>query len=146
MGESACCRVNRKLLASTALRSDVTFLLSTRTSPMAYDPALPLASSSIMESMAAANPWIANSESSRGDHHPMKYVAWHIRTSHGETAVSFKTDVHKYIFHGERSETISLRFLAATKAAEDGCPVRFPGGENDTLIYISSNRRDVLAW
>lgn len=96
----------------------------------------------MMQSMAAHRAWVATNDGAPrdDDYHPTKYVAWHIRTSDGETARSYNSDVHRYIFNGQGSETILPLFLTATKVAEDECPSVFPGGEHDTPIYISSNR------
>eukprot|EP00752_Nemacystus_decipiens_P012206 g10821.t1 len=100
-------------------------------------------SSSMVQSMAAQNPWAANQGTTPDDYHPMKYVAWHIRTSDGESASSFNADLHKYVFHGQRSDNVSSLYLAATKSAEDECPSVYPGSERGTPVYISSNSKEM---
>eukprot|EP00903_Cladosiphon_okamuranus_P020134 g18487.t1 len=91
----------------------------------------------MIQSKAAHSPWIATDGTPRDDLHPTKYVAWHIRTSDGETSSSFSPETHRYIFHGQRSEEVFPMFLAATEGSEYRCPSAFPGGEHDTPIYIS---------
>lgn len=101
------------------------------------------ASASMMESMAVHDPWVTDESASQSGHRPTKYAAWHIRTSDGESAKSFKPGKHRYVFDQESSTTVFPLFLAATKSAEDDCTSGNPGDEHGTPIYVSSNRR---AW
>lgn len=94
-----------------------------------------------MASVAAHDPWVKMGESPWDGHHPPMYVAWHIRTSEGESATSFNKNVHNYVFHQESSTTVVPLYLAATRSAKHICPMAFRDLEDDLPIYISSNRR-----
>lgn len=102
------------------------------------------ASPAMMASVAAHDPWVNSEEASWDGHHPPQYVAWHIRTSEGESATSFNKNVHNYVFHQERSTTVVPLYLAATNSARRLCPRAFQGLEGDLPVYISSNRRVVF--
>ncbi|CAN0267678.1 unnamed protein product, partial [Hapterophycus canaliculatus] len=91
----------------------------------------------MMESLAANSPW-AQPDGGRKD-----YVAWHIRTSDGESARSFKPNVHTYIFHGQSSSDVCPLYLTATAEAEEACRQLFPGGVQDMPIFISSNSKSM---
>ncbi|CAM9969505.1 unnamed protein product [Scytosiphon promiscuus] len=94
-------------------------------------------SPSMMRSLAANSPWADH------DSRPKDYVAWHIRTSDGENAGSFKPDVHTYIFDGQSSTDVCPRYLAATVAVENACQDLFPGGVQAMPIFISSNSKSM---
>ncbi|CAN0245335.1 unnamed protein product [Scytosiphon promiscuus] len=94
-------------------------------------------SPSMMRSLEASSPWADH------DSRPQDYVAWHIRTSDGESARSFKPDVHTYIFNGQSSADVCPLYLAATVAAEEACRDLFPGGVQAMPIFISSNSKSM---
>ena len=102
----------------------------------------------MMQSMAAQSPWIVPDgmppDAAAAAVDPTTYVAWHIRTSSGETSNSFNATRHRYIFHDQRAEDVFPPFLTATVGGEDHCPSVFPGGGHDVPIYISSNRQVVV--
>ncbi|CAB1118918.1 unnamed protein product [Ectocarpus sp. CCAP 1310/34] len=94
-------------------------------------------SPAMMASLEAHNPWMTHEFNPR----PKKYVAWHIRTSHGETNGSFTPHVHTYIFHRQSSTSVLPIFLSATDAAERMCPRFFDQDVPITPVYISSNSK-----
>ncbi|CAB1104555.1 unnamed protein product [Ectocarpus sp. CCAP 1310/34] len=94
-------------------------------------------SHSIMASLDANNPWTPAGFGSR----PAEYVAWHIRTSNGETKESFSPDVHQYIFNGQTSAAVFPLFLSATSFAEKACPKLYHDNIPIMPVYISSNSK-----
>ncbi|CAN0174499.1 unnamed protein product, partial [Ectocarpus sp. 6 AP-2014] len=96
-------------------------------------------SPSMMASLEAHNPWTSSAFGPR----PKDYVAWHIRTSDGETTKSFRPDVHTYIFHGQSSTTVFPFFLAAADTAEKMCPLIFHEDTPKMPVYISSNSKSM---
>ncbi|CAN0075885.1 unnamed protein product, partial [Hapterophycus canaliculatus] len=89
-------------------------------------------SPSMIKSLAANSPW------GPPNARPNDYLAWHIRTSDGESTRSFRPDIHRYIFHGQSSSDVCPLYLTATAGAEEACRRLFPGGMKDMPIFISS--------
>ncbi|CAM9261505.1 unnamed protein product [Ectocarpus sp. 13 AM-2016] len=96
-------------------------------------------SAAMMASLEAHNPWTSHGFGPR----PKDYVAWHIRTSDGESKMSFLPDVHRYIFHGQSSTTVFPIFQSATDAAKNMCPRVFHEDVPMTPVYISSNSKSM---
>ncbi|CAM9203762.1 unnamed protein product [Ectocarpus sp. 13 AM-2016] len=94
-------------------------------------------SPSMVASLEAHNPWTPAGFGPR----PTEYVAWHIRTSDGESMRSFKPDKHTYIFHGQSSTTVLPDFLSATGTAEKMCPKIFHQDLSKMPVFISSNSK-----
>ena len=74
-------------------------------------------------------------------HQPPQYVAWHVRTSEGESTTSFNKNVHLHVFHKESPTTVVPLYVAAMKKAEKLCPWAVVPEKEGTPIYISSNRQ-----
>ncbi|CAN0352336.1 unnamed protein product [Ectocarpus sp. 6 AP-2014] len=94
-------------------------------------------SPSMMASLRAHNPWTPSGFGPL----PKDYVAWHIRTSDGESKEGFNPDVHTYVFHGQSPNTVFPIFQFATKMAEKKCPKIFHEDTQKMPVYISSNSK-----
>lgn len=95
-------------------------------------------SASMVASLKTHSPWGARGNSSAVT---APYVAWHIRTSEGETKSSFSATKHRYIFNQQPSSAVFPQFLAATRNAEGRCSEVHPHSIQDMPVFISSNRR-----
>lgn len=91
----------------------------------------------MMASMQAHSPWgtMPNTQERFRD-----YNAWQIRTSDGETAISFLADRNKYIFNGLAPVDVCPLYLSAMDHVKYTCSTLFPGNIGDVPVYISSNR------
>ncbi|CAM9634372.1 unnamed protein product, partial [Hapterophycus canaliculatus] len=96
-------------------------------------------SASMMASLAEQRSWMQPGDSSGLAPQPRDYVAWHIRTSVGESERSFKPGVHKHVFHNQPSSIVCALYFWATDQAEAACRNKLPGDFENLPIYISSN-------
>jgi len=91
----------------------------------------------MVAALEANHPWRLDSVGAR-----RRYVAWHIRTTEGESARSYNPEHHKYLFSGP-SPHVCGAFLSATEKAEDMCQLSSANHEAHqglSPVYISSNR------
>lgn len=66
------------------------------------------------------------------------YIAWHVRTSHGETAMSYDPIKHPYVLQ-DPPEVVCPAFADATAVIQQACE----GADvvtNNATVYMSSNR------
>lgn len=101
-------------------------------------------SPSLLKSLEAHRPWpeaaCATPEQPRVPQENVKYVAWQIRTSEGESTDSFKPLVHTYIFDRVPSTEVCPWYFTATKEAIGACRL---GSDGDVMpIFVSSNRSE----
>eukprot|EP00903_Cladosiphon_okamuranus_P009201 g8787.t1 len=71
----------------------------------------------------------------------VKYVAWQIRTTDGESATSYKPKVHNYIFDHVPSTEVCRWYFAATEEALGAC--RSGSGVDSMPIFVSSNSKSM---
>ncbi|CAM9134536.1 unnamed protein product [Ectocarpus sp. 6 AP-2014] len=68
-----------------------------------------------------------------------RYITWHIRTSDGDTARSFKASKHRYIFHNQLSTKVCPLYISKLDASRAMHPVLFAENGGVVPIYVSSN-------
>ncbi|CAM9095195.1 unnamed protein product [Scytosiphon promiscuus] len=100
-------------------------------------------SPSMMMSMAEHSGWMQPADSSGLAFRRKDYVAWHIRTSVGETERSFDPAVHKHVFHKKPSSMVCSLYFSATDEAKETCRGLFPSGVGNLPIYVSSNSQSM---
>eukprot|EP00904_Undaria_pinnatifida_P003340 jgi/Undpi1/13006/HiC_scaffold_7.g02670.m1 len=70
-------------------------------------------SPTVMSSLQEHSPWGMVMGDAGMHHHPTEYIAWHIRTSEGETATSYDPKVHPHVLE-EPASAVCPAYLAAT--------------------------------
>ena len=104
--------------------------------------ACPSYSPTVMSSLQEHSPWGMVMGDAGMHHHPTEYIAWHIRTSEGETATSYDPKVHPHVLE-EPASAVCPAYLAATGdlvEAAQTCRRPHALGGSDEIVYISSNR------
>lgn len=102
----------------------------------------PNRSPSMLKSLETHRPWteaaLATPEQPRDPRENEKYVAWQIRTTDGESSVSYVPQVHKYIFDHVPSTEVCPWYFTAMEEALGACR---GGSDGDAMpIFVSSNR------
>lgn len=95
-----------------------------------------------MASLEQHLPWGMVSDASEPRRQPAEYVAWHIRTSDGETVKSYNEAVHIYVVQ-EPSSDVCPAYRAAMEEALQltrSCHSSLPYHAADELVYVSTNR------
>lgn len=96
----------------------------------------------MMASMEEHSPWeVVVDDSGRRTNHA-EYIAWHIRTSEGETAQSYHPTTHPYVIQ-EPAAVVCPTYLVAMEEAMQtvlDCPISYAWGTDVLPVYISSNR------
>lgn len=96
----------------------------------------------MMAQLERHSPWGGMSDASGPRYQTAEYIAWHIRTSDGETAQSYAPIAHKYVVQ-ETSSYVCPTYLAAMEDAlqlTEICHSSMPSDAAAELVYISSNR------
>lgn len=99
-------------------------------------------SPSMIASLEEHSPW-AKAKGTPGLHHQApEYIAWHIRTTDGETTHSYVPAVHKYVIQEQSSEVCPTYREAMNDALQlaRNCSGSISIDADDELVYISSNR------
>eukprot|EP00752_Nemacystus_decipiens_P006570 g5916.t1 len=99
-------------------------------------------SATIMSIMEPHDPWRSNMDSSTKAG-SSRYIAWHIRTSDGDTARSFKAAKHRYIFHNQPSTKVCPLYISTLDSARAMHPVLFQESDGVVPIYVSSNSKSM---
>lgn len=95
----------------------------------------------IMSTMGPYDPWSSSGGSSTKAG-SSSYIAWHIRTSDGDTARSFKAAKHRYIFHNQSSAKVCPLYVSTLDASRRMYPPLFAENGDVVPVYVSSNRQD----
>ena len=101
---------------------------------------LPFDSPAMVASLEHHSPWGLAPGASTPRHQATEYVAWHIRTSDGETAKSYHGQ--KYVIQ-EASSDVCPTFLVAMDDAlqrAKSCRESLSVHADNALVFISSNR------
>jgi len=96
----------------------------------------------MMASLEEHTPWGVVKDTAGPHRQHAEYVAWHIRTSDGETARSYHATRHKYVIQ-EPSSVVCPSYLEASEDAlqlTKTCHPSLSVHADDDLMYISSNR------
>lgn len=96
----------------------------------------------MMDSMEEHSPWQAVGGDSARLTNRTEYIAWHIRTSEGETVKSYLPDVHRYVIQ-EPATVVCPTYMVATEdviQAVYKCPSSHGMDIEALPVYISSNR------
>eukprot|EP00903_Cladosiphon_okamuranus_P021167 g19443.t1 len=99
-------------------------------------------SPTIMSIMQPHGPWRSNLDSSTKAG-SSRYIAWHIRTSDGDTARSFKVAKHRYIFHNQPSAKVCPLYISTLDSSRDMLPTLFAENGDVVPIYVSSNSKSM---
>eukprot|EP00904_Undaria_pinnatifida_P001892 jgi/Undpi1/11703/HiC_scaffold_36.g13998.m1 len=113
-----------------------------RTTPCVWNMLLHR-SRSMMDSMEEHSPWKAVGGESARLTNRTEYIAWHIRTSEGETAKSYLPDVHRYVIQ-EPATVVCPTYMVATEdviQAVYKCPSSHGMDIEALPVYISSNSK-----
>lgn len=96
----------------------------------------------MVASLEQFSPWGVASDETGPRHQSVDYVAWHIRTSDGETARSYSPARHKYVIQEPSSDVCPTYLVASQDALElaKTCRASLSVHAGDDLVYISSNR------
>ena len=110
--------------------------------PIANQSCINHRSASMLKSLEEHRPWTqatgATPEQLRDPPENPKYIAWQIRTSDGESATSYKPDVHTHVFDHVPSTEVCPWFFTAMEEALGSCRDE---SERDAMpIFVSSNR------
>lgn len=89
--------------------------------------------------MEPHDPWRSNMDSSTKAG-STRYIAWHIRTSDGDTERSFKATKHRYIFHNQPSTKVCPLYISTLDSSKSMHPALFAENGGVVPIYVSSNR------
>lgn len=96
----------------------------------------------MLKSLEAHRPWTGAAAAAPDQPHilpeDVKYIAWQIRTTDGESADSFKPHVHKYIFDRVASTEVCPWFFMAMEEVLGACRSGLNG--EAMPIFVSSNR------
>ena len=97
-------------------------------------------SASMLKSLEEHRPW---TQAAGATLESAKYVAWHIRTSDGESPSSFEPEVHQHVFDRVPSTEVCPWFFTAMQNPIGKCR---DGSTGDAMpIFVSSNR-SVYKW
>ena len=108
--------------------------------PIANQSCINHRSASMLKSLEEHRPW---TQAAGATLESAKYVAWHIRTSDGESPTSFEPEVHQHVFDRVPSTEVCPWFFTAMQNPIGKCR---DGSAGDAMpIFVSSNR-SVYKW
>lgn len=95
-----------------------------------------------MASLEQHSPWGKGSDPSGERHQTAEYIAWHIRTADGETATSYKPEIHRYVIQEPSSDVCPTYLMAMEDALHvtEICHASLRSRLAEVPIYVSSNR------